>query len=57
MKIKLLQPLNLNGKSYRSGEEVQLPPIDAKALLKAKLAVAVYERAVHVPEMEIRDAH
>ena len=58
MKIKLEQPLNLNGISYRKGDEVQLPTDEAKTLVKAKLATVTQERAVLPPQhMEIRDAH
>ena len=56
MKIRLEKPLNINGISYRYGDELQLPPEEAKALIKSGLAISVIERAVLTPRhAEIRD--
>jgi len=56
MKVKLNQPLNLDGTSYRKGDEVQMKVEDAKPLIRARLVEPVAERAVLRPQMEIRDA-
>ena len=56
MKIRALQPMNLEGRELNTGDEVNLPQTDALVLIRAKMAVAVVERAVKVPDMEIRDA-
>ena len=54
MKIKLLQPMNLEGRDYRKDDEVQMNPQDAKVLVRAGYAVMVAERAVNRPAVEIR---
>jgi len=54
MKVKLLQPMNLEGRDYRKDDEVQMAPQDAKALVRAGYAVMVAERAVNRPAVEIR---
>ncbi len=54
MKIRLLQPMNIEGHNYQSGDEIQIAPRDGQALVRAGLAVAVIERAVERPQVEIR---
>jgi hypothetical protein len=54
MKVRLLQPMNLEGRDYRKDDEVQLQVKDAKALIRNKYAVAVVERAIELPKVEIR---
>jgi hypothetical protein len=56
MKVKALQPLNLEGRNLNTGDEINLPQTEALVLIRAKMVVAVVERAVYVPDMEIRDA-
>jgi hypothetical protein len=54
MKVRLLQPMNLEGRDYRKDDEVQLQVKDAKALIRNKYAVAVVERAIERPQVEVR---
>lgn len=55
MKIRLLMAMNLDGKDYRAGDEIQIDARDGQALVRNKYAVAVVERAVQRPSAEIRD--
>lgn len=58
MKIKATQPLNIEGRNLNIGDEINLPPQEAQALVRAGYATMVVERAVIMPQnLEIRDAH
>ena len=54
MKVKFLQPVNLEGKEYRKGDEANLKPNEALAMVRGGYAQVVQERAVHRPEAEVR---
>ncbi len=56
MKIKLLQPLNIDGKDFRAGDIIQVSgkAEDAYALIRGGYAVAVIERAVDTSTVEVR---
>ena len=55
MKVRFEQPVNVNGKNYRKGDEGQLSVEDAKALARAGFVTIIKERAVVVPQMETRE--
>jgi hypothetical protein len=54
MKVRFTQPVNLEGREYRAGDEANLHPQEALAMVRGKYAVMVQERAVAPPKVEVR---
>jgi len=54
MKVKLLLPLNIEGRQYAAMSEADLDAKEAKALIRGGFAQAVKERAVPQKPVEVR---